>query len=236
MRPEWKCHDPATCYAAVRNEYGDAADGPLEGVQRSNGQLVPAARVDRRGRGSACRMFQRGRRVLQFRPGFGAVHLAQGQYRVPERKSPPLVLAVAHRSQMRGATPKPLFPPIQAARQQVAPQTHAALAAAEQTRIAIARASAARSRHRIIPSSAPRRARVTSGSRTRRRRNAREASSPRMWRADAEAMRSPVKRTMPWNVPRENQRMCRRMPLAIPGVRRSIVRPDCVPPARGYGR
>ena len=40
---------------------------------------------------------------------------------------------------MRGTTPKPLFAAIQAAREQVPPQAHAALAATVQTRIALAR-------------------------------------------------------------------------------------------------
>ena len=34
----------------------------------------------------SCRAFQRGRRILQLRPCFGAVHLAQRQHRVPERE------------------------------------------------------------------------------------------------------------------------------------------------------
>ena len=106
-------------------------------------------------------------------------------------------VAVAHRSQVRSTTSEPLLTSIQAAREQVAPQADAALAAAEKTRIAARGSSAARSRHRIKPLSAVSRARVTSRSRTRSCLSAREASSPRMWRADADAMRSPVNRTMP---------------------------------------
>jgi hypothetical protein len=49
------------------------------------------------------------------------------------------MFAVAHRSQMRGTTSKPLFASIQAAREQVPPQAHAALAATVKTRVAFAR-------------------------------------------------------------------------------------------------
>ena len=58
--------------------------------------------------------------------------------------------------------------------------------------------SAARARQRIKPSSAAASAPVTMRSRTPSSRSAREASSPRMWRADADAMRSPVNRTIPF--------------------------------------
>jgi hypothetical protein len=49
------------------------------------------------------------------------------------------MLAVAHRSKMRSAASQSLFASIQAAREQVAPQAHAAFAATEETRIAFAR-------------------------------------------------------------------------------------------------
>ncbi len=49
------------------------------------------------------------------------------------------MFAVAHRSQIRGTTSKSLFASIQAAREQVPPQAHAALAATVETRIAVTR-------------------------------------------------------------------------------------------------
>ena len=94
--------------------------------------------------------------------------------------------------------------------------------------------SAARARQRSKPSSAASSARVTSESRTRSCLSAREASSPRMWRADAEAMRSPVNRTMPLRaLGREAGERVRRRPRAVPDGRRSTGRPGGV---RAAGR
>ena len=148
---------------------------------------------------AACRLLQGGRRILQLCSRFNAVHLAQSQHGVPEREPAPLVCSVAHRPQVERAMSQSLFLPVETAREKVSPQADAALAATVRDPDCHgADRSAARSRQRSRPSSAASSARVTSESLTHSCLSAREASSPRMWRADAEAIRSPVNRTIPF--------------------------------------
>jgi len=101
-------------------------------------ELAPSSCVCAVGRAAGGALEYR-RRILQFTRGFGDIHLAERQDGVPEREPAPLALAVAHGPQLSRASAESLFPSIQTARQKISPQSHTALAAAEQPRIGPAR-------------------------------------------------------------------------------------------------
>src|SRR5262245_38833283 len=111
----------------------------LEIVECARGQFVPAPWIDGRWLDAVRHAFECRPRILQFCLGFAAVHLAQREHCVPERELPPSVFAVAHRAQVRRALLQSLCPAIEAAGEEVPPQTDAALAATKETRILSAR-------------------------------------------------------------------------------------------------
>src|SRR4029453_8908605 len=107
----------------------------LEKIQRASGHRMSAACIDGGWHGTTRRTLECGRCILQLRLRLVRTHLAQGQHRVPERKLPPSMLAVAHRSQVRRAAPQSLFGATKPAGEQVPPQADAALATTIKTRI-----------------------------------------------------------------------------------------------------
>jgi hypothetical protein len=70
-----------------------------------------------------------------------ALSISLNQDGIPKGKLAPLVLAIAHRAEMRSTASQPFVLPIESSREQIPPQPYTALAATEQTRIVVTRVS-----------------------------------------------------------------------------------------------